>query len=231
MESIISKAQYSHVIITFSSSGRNWEALRLLTSNILGALSWPWAFIPCRCLYPGEKSRSGIDYVTCARVSLLHHNLLPESSLLGGSNSTCAFSFQSSAASLSGLLLPPSVPLFWKYDLGFPPLHAQASSPLAESHHLSVHAYAHMLTYVPIEKYLLGFCLLILPPPSKALRGGNVASWIMLSSLERLSVNDFMGSYHLNATWSNHMKATQFSNKLVPISVVLHTLRWNRDLM
>lgn len=95
--------------------------------------------------------------MTCARVSLLHHKLLPEPSLRGGSNSTCASSFRSSAASLSGLLLPPSVSSFWKYELGFPPLHAPACSPLAESHHLSVHAYTCMLTYVPMEKYLLGF--------------------------------------------------------------------------
>lgn len=93
--------------------------------------------------------------MTCARVSLLHHNLLPGPSLLGGSNSTRASSFQSSAASLSSLLLPPCVLLFWKHELGFPPLHAQAYSPLAESHHLSVHAYTCMLTYFPIEKYFL----------------------------------------------------------------------------
>lgn len=67
------------------------------------------------------------------------------------------------------------------------------------------------------------FCLLILPPPLKALGVGNAASWIILSSLARFSINDFMGCYHSTATWSHHKEAFQFCSKLVSIFVVLCT--------
>ena len=66
-----------------------------------------------------------------------------------------ASGFQSSAASLSGLLLPPSVSLFWKYELGFPPLllgHVVSLLRAITYLHLYIHAYTGTT-----ERYLPGF--------------------------------------------------------------------------
>lgn len=83
-----------------------------------------------------------------------------------------------------------------------------------------------MLTYGPREKYLLGFVCLFSHLPWRPWGVGNMASWIMLSFLARLSDNDFMGSPYVNTTWNNHMEAVQLSNKLIPIFVVPHTFWW-----
>lgn len=168
-----------------------------------------------------------MDYVSFAKVYILHRSLLPEpSSVEGRLNSTLPPVSEVVLLLCQTTCCRPVCLCFGNMSVVF---HYCCSgySPLAESHHLSTHI--HTCLHRSQREIFAWFSLLPLPPPLKTLGMRNVPSWIMLSFRVRFSVNkDFWGSSHFNTTLNDHWMAMQFSNKLVPISGVPHPFGWNK---
>lgn len=181
LQSLISTCNYKFFF--FLLRGRNWKAIRLQISNILGVS------VPHRCSSTGKKRYLPMDYVTFAKVYILHRTLLPEPSSAEGSlNSTLPpvsevvlLLCQASRCRPVGLCFGNMSVVFHYCCSG--------CSPLAESHHLSTPI--HTCLHRSHREIFARFSLLPLPPPLKTLGMRNVPSWIMLSLLVRFSVKDF----------------------------------------